>query len=450
MIAFYTEPYLLSTDPGRKMYVVWITEDPCGGFVRYGSQRGLEYTKPAECEEIFGIRAPASDKGYSDIKEENPPMRLFRCAALIDGLDPGQKVYYRCECGGEATQTYDFHTAPEPGEPYRIAQMSDLQGINPCADTVYKTGRFHPDLILFSGDATFHPWRADQWFDIRRPCQTDEQKKLAFFPCMQQQNGARLMQYCPTFLCVGNHESDDMRLVFDREYSSHDENWSWSVFMQLFSPIFPDKDYTLSGKRYYSADYSDLHITALSVQRCAGWGAYDYPGWRLTDPINEGSKQAKWLEEDLKSTKARFKWVIMHWHLLNKGFDTQFPLGQPKLEDGKVTGYTEDCTDYLMGVFENNGVNGVSFGHSHVYERYFERGVHYIEAAYLGCCYRRPEEPLHPLGFVPVAEDNSMQSFLIIERSEKGLTGKGYRAKEEPELFDEYEIADNNGKSINP
>ena len=443
MIAFYTEPYLLSTDPGHEMNIVWISGCPEGGFVRFGFDENLEYRTEAVCEEIFGIRAPASDGGYSDIKDENPPLRLWRCIAPIDGLNPGQRVYYRCECGGEVTETYGFHTAPPSGEPFRIAQMSDLQGINPCADTVYKIGCFHPDLILFSGDATFHPWRADQWFDIRHPSQSDEKKKLAFFPCMQQQNGARLMQYCPTFLCVGNHESDDMRLVFDREYSSHDENWSWSIFMQLFSPLFPDKDFSLTGRRYYSADYSDLHITALSVQRCAGWGAYDYPGWRLTDPINEGAEQARWLEEDLQNTKAKFKWVIMHWHLLNKGYDTQIKLGPPKIEDGKVADYPDDCTQYLMDTFEKYKVNGVSFGHSHVYERYYVRGVHYIEAAYLGCCYRRPEEPLHPFGFQPVAEDNSTQSFLIIDRDGNGLTGKGYHASKTPELFDEYKIAGN-------
>ena len=446
MTAFLCEPYLLSTDPGHEMDVLWISEIPGKGSVEYGSDAKTGYVLSAECEEIFGIRAPASESGYSDIKEENPPMRLFRYTARISGLKRGQRVYYRCICGGEYTQIYDFHTAPEPGEPFTIAQMSDLQGINPCADTVYKIGLFHPDLILFSGDATFHPWRADQWFDIRHPSQTIEQKKLAFFPCMQQKNGARLMQYCPTFLCVGNHESDDMRLVFDREYASRDENWSWSVFMQLFSPLFPDKDHSLTGKRYYSADYSDLHITALSVQRCAGWGAYEYPGWRLTDPIGEGSAQAKWLDADLKNSRAKFKWVIMHWHLLNKGYDTQFPLSEPILKDGRVTGYGRDVTGYLIHTFEKYGVNGVSFGHSHVYERYKVNGVHYIEAAYLGCCYRRENEPLHPLGFVPVAEDNSTQSFLIITRGENGLTGRGYRAKDEPELFDEYKIADENGK----
>ena len=102
----------------------------------------------------------------------------------------------------------------------------------------------------------------------------------------------------------------------------------------------------------------------------------------------------------------------------------------------------------LMDIFRQGGVNGVSYGHSHVYERYFEKDVHYIEAAYLSVCYREPNAGLHPGGYVPIVEDNSRHSFMILDRRADGLFATGYYAGDIPEIFDAYQIADENGKSV--
>jgi hypothetical protein len=58
--------------------------------------------------------------------------------------------------------------------------------------------------------------------------------------------------------------------------------------------------------------------------------------------------------------------------------------------------------DYLLRdikpLYEKYGVNAVSFGHSHVYERYCFNGVNYIEAASIGNSYVNPSDPLHSGG----------------------------------------------------
>lgn len=447
---FLTQPYLLSLHPDTEMSILWIQPEPFSGIVEYGNSPVPGQTITAACHALTGMRAPASAEGYSDIPEDNPPITLWQCIATITGLTPGEHIYYRCLANGESTPVYEFHTAPAAGEPYRFAQISDLQGLLPCEETVYQIGRKHPDFILFSGDAAYVSWRMDHWFDLDEPWQSKESARRAFFPCMQQENGARLMQYAPTFLCPGNHDMNDWRVDLDRELCVQDEIWNWSVYMQLFSPLYPDPDTSITGKRWYSANYSDMHIVSLSIQRCAMWSPYVKPGWRLMDSIAPDSPQIAWLTKDLADNTARYTWVIQHWHLLNKGSDVQPNLCDPVIaEDGTVS-YPYDGCAFLMNLFEMGRVNAVSYGHSHVYERYFAKGTHYIEAAYLSCCYREQNAPFHPGGFIPVVEDNSRQSFLIAERNEQGLFGTGYYSDAEPIVFDKYQLADENGNPVAP
>jgi hypothetical protein len=76
---------------------------------------------------------------------------------------------------------------------------------------------------------------------------------------------------------------------------------------------------------------------------------------------------------------------------------TDIPYTDPLLVNGVET-YPAD-QDYLLRdikpLYEKYGVNGVSFGHSHVYERYCFNGVNYIEAASIGNSYVNPGDPLH-------------------------------------------------------
>ena len=460
---FVSEPYLLSLAPATEMNIVWIQREPVSGMVEYdlgcmaenGEGIGSEMIPPvtlrfrvnAECHELKGLRVPASSVGYEKEPADNPEIPLWQCIAKIEGLRPGQQVYYRCHAGEEITQVYYFHTAPELGNPFRFAQMSDLQGNKGCDVATRQIGGQNPDFVLYSGDAVHFAWKAEDWFDLEEDWQTTESAKQAFFPCMQQA-GVKLLQYCPLFICPGNHEVDDVRVSWEPEYGSMDENWSWSVYMQLFRPLYPEFDPSLKGKRWYSADYSDLHIVSLSVQRYARWSAYTAPGWRLTDSIAPDSPQIRWLEQDLRRAKTKFKWVIMHWHLLNKGHDVQPLLCQPVIDEQGKAAYPQDHGENLMDVFEAGGVNGVSFGHSHVYERYYAKGAHYIEAANFTICYREQNAPAHPSGRLPIVEDNSRKSFLMVERREDGLFGVGYYMNNPvPEIFDSYQIADKAGKS---
>ena len=102
-----------------------------------------------------------------------------------------------------------------------------------------------------------------------------------------------------------------------------------------------------------------------------------------------------------------------------------------------------------MDLYSSYGVNAVSFGHSHVYERYFRKSTHYIEAAFLSVCFHDGSEEPHPSGLLPIVENYTRRSFLIIDRTEDGLWGTGYYA-DGSIPFDRYKIADANGKTVAP
>ena len=449
-MSFFTEPYLLSLNPSTEMNILWIQKDKTQGFVEFGVSPELGTTIKAECYELTGLRAPNSDGTYGKNPYEHEPVSVWQYIAKIENLEPGQTIYYRSFNNSESTKIYDFHTAPQIGDNYTFAQLSDLQGLENCSQTVHKLGCMHPDFMLYSGDATYVSWRLDQWFNTGEDWQSEETKKTAFFPCMQQEDGAKLMQYAPLFFCPGNHELDDIRVYMDKEIAKCDENWNWSIFMQMFRPYYSTDDTTLSGTRWYSVDYADMHIVSLSISRIAFWEPQIAPGFRLTDSIAPGSRQIEWLKSDLENTKSTFKWIIQHFHILNKGKDVQFNLCEPvEGENGEMT-YPYDHGGMLMDLYSDYGVNAVTFGHSHVYERYWRKSTHYIEAAYLSICFRRGGELPHPSGAVPVVEDNSNRSFLMVERNNNGLFATGYYAEDVPQAFDKYQIADSQGVSVSP
>ena len=446
---FLTQPYLLTLRPESEMCVVWIQSVKTEGFVELGDTPELGKRIEAERYEITGLRAPNDEGKYTDAPEDHRAVSVWQYVARIKGLHEGQRVYYRAVADGNKTKIYDFHTAPEAGESFRFAQLSDLQGLDGCEKTVREIGKQRLDFMLYSGDATYVSWRLDSWFDLGVEWQDEASRKSAFFPCMQQEDGARLWQYMPMFFCPGNHEVDDLRCYASKEWTADDKRWTWSVFMQIFRPLYPTSDHSVSGRRWYSADYGDMHITSLNVNRLCFFKSNEAPGWRHYDPIDPGTPQFEWLKKDLEASTAKFKWVIQHFHLLNKGWDVQFNFCAPVINEAGEATYPHDNGGALMDIYSENGVNAVSFGHSHVYERYFRKSTHFIEAAHLSICFHNGTEEPHPSGLLPIIEDYEHRSFLVVERKEGGLYATGYYA-EGSVAFDEYKIADESGASVPP
>jgi hypothetical protein len=92
--------------------------------------------------------------------------------------------------------------------------------------------------------------------------------------------------------------------------------------------------------------------------------------------------------------------------------------------------------DYLLRdikpLYEKYGVNSVSFGHSHVYERYLFNGVNYIEVASIGNTYENNSDPMYSgqgEQYPVKVTDCRFRSFLLVSTDPvTGMTARGIRA----------------------
>jgi hypothetical protein len=412
MPLLFTEPYLMSLKPAVSMDIAWLTSEPTAlSYVEFGPGTGDSNKVRAATIEITGMRTTV-------------PLRVFQQIAHLEGLEPGMTYSYRItsvSASGfrKSMGGYYFRTAPPAGGPLRFVLLSDLQLRAQIQPTVLLAGQQAPDLIIFSGDMVNDPRKAGEWFTVPG---TKEENNKRFFNVMQQiDGGARLLQYAPIYPSPGNHEIDQQDLLSNRAECTR-EKLSMSIYMQLFRTLYPEQESGAGGKHWYSADFGDLHIVSLSLNRWFSWAATLKPGWFLFDTIGAGSAQYGWLQADLKSVdRRRYIWVTQHWHMFNRATDIDVPYTDPapSAENPEVMVYDKSA-DYLMRdlkpLYERWGVNGVSFGHSHVYERYRIGGVNYIEAASIGNTYRGAKDPpcSTNLGVCPIADETRFRSFLTV------------------------------------
>lgn len=447
----YTKPYLLTLDPDSEMDICWLTSGDGEGSIEIGETDALGETVKATQYKINGMRTSAKADGYDDEPTKNPELDVYQQIATVKNLKPDTTYYYRAtttvDGKTETTKTYNFKTAPEKGGDFTFALLSDLQMKAESPATVKQIGQNKPDFIIYEGDMGNTPWKAGEWFDLDNCFIKPEEDGKTWFEIMQQEeDGAELLQYTPIFTVPGNHEVDDQRVFSDKERAAKNDDWSLSIYMQLFRPLYPEQEYAKGGKHWYSVDYGDLHISNISCFRWQAWDGFEAPGWAMFDDISKDSAQVKWLENDLASTDAKYKWVNMHWHMLNRGEDGYYPVSEPVIEGDKAVYPNGDYAyDVLKPIYEKYGVDAVSFGHSHVYERYLINGVNYIEAASIGNNYRGEEDPYHPSGNKPVFEKNDVRSFMILTKNDAGISAKGIAASgsTKGQTFDEFYVAKN-------
>lgn len=454
----YTKPYLMTLHPDREMDVAILGRPAIAkAFVEYGETPELGRAVACERFDIRGLRTPAHDDGYDRVPENNPELPVAQFIGHIEGLTPGERVYYRVvleTAEGERVvgEIYDFRAAPKAGEPFSFALMSDLQLFKPCDHTIHQLGRHPLDFILYAGDMINVVWHAGDWFAVPGAWQPEQMIGMSFFDIMQRDDsGIRLAQYVPVFPCPGNHETDDNRVEGNRQWALEFDRYSWRIYMQIWRTYYPDGEYGWDGKHWYSLDYANMHIDSLMVVRCNPWPIYEAPGSILRggEP-GPDTKQGRWLAEDLRASTSRFKWIVMHWHMMNRGDDTQPFLCQPQPDPNdpaRVIYPTDNVGDFLHPLFRETGVCGVNYGHSHVYERYEIDGVHYIEAAYMGVKYGRSDGKVNPSGIYPVNQQHDFRSYMIVSCDGEHLRAKAYQASVEPNgygyegrVFDCFEI----------
>lgn len=125
------------------------------------------------------------------------------------------------------------------------------------------------------------------------------------------------------FFTSGNHENNTGAMSRYFNYTEKDGN-----------------DVKAISGEYYSFDYANAHFTVLDTNDASSDGL--------------GSAQLAWLENDLKNTDAKWKFVLMHKSLYSAGSHAF---------DGEVIAMRSQ----LGKIFAENGVNVVFGGHDHTF-----------------------------------------------------------------------------------
>ncbi|XP_068658080.1 purple acid phosphatase 23 [Aristolochia californica] len=342
--SIYPEQIALSASSPSSIWVSWVTGD---------AQIGPKVTpldpSSVRSEVSFGKergKYPYMQRGTSMVYSQLYPFQglLNYTSGIIhhvrlQGLEPGQKYYYRCGDSSlsAVSEEYSFQTPPAPGPtmyPRRIAVVGDLGLTSNSTSTIDHLIENDPSMILMVGDLCY----ANQY-------RTTGEKGAVCFSCAFPDAPIResyqprwdgwgrfmepMISRIPMMVIEGNHEIEpQMNGLTFQSYASR-----FAV---------PSEECRSNSSFYYSFNAGGLHFIML--------GAYvDY---------NATGAQYAWLKEDLTLVDRKVTpWLVASWH--------------PPWYNSYSSHYQEfECMRQQMEeLLYHHGVDIVFSGHVHAYER---------------------------------------------------------------------------------
>ncbi len=484
-----SDPFLqLPTE--NTVNVIWFTEfEGDKHWVEYGVQ--LEQQVLAKTTKLSQVREDKDSQLDNHSSLSEPVFRdIWRHEATVIGLTPNQRTPYqvKSQLGKQtiSSNTFTLASNPTPEKPLKILLTSDHQlmpmttaNLSKVVETIDRL-----DAVFFPGDLVNVPDRASEWFDDRRGG--------SFFPALQgkgsyelEQNGIKtiyqggeIIQHAPLFTAIGNHEVMGRRSKPTLKEEFNDpipRQVATELYQKTASKINPAEDIQLKQdwiehnsfntntyeeiftfpegngvKKYYATTFGDIRLISLYVTNI--WrspslsaeesGRYkessndlDTPekwgyGQHIFEPIERGSQQYQWLEQELASEdyhKAKYKIVMLHHppHTLGGNIVPPYTQPQPKFyyQDGDRSSLYYDYPikdDYiirdLIPLLESAGVQLVYYGHSHLWNRFqSDSGIHFLESSNVGNSYGahlgnnpRPIPTYSPENFIALGNPNGL------------------------------------------
>jgi hypothetical protein len=267
-----------------------------GPYVQNGTKDGItvmwETSRPVTGSVLYGL-----DRELANEVAATNGARIHE--VHLTGLSPATDYSYQVTFEGGSSDVHTFATAVADGSPFRFATYGDNKdgpmNHERVADAVLAK---QPAFVLHNGDLVGRGYIAKQW-------------GLLFFGPAR-----RLLHSVPVYPVLGNHE-ERAQLFFDHFSLPGNEAW-------------------------YSFDFGNAHFVVL-----------DSPN---EDQMVIDSEQIRWLQDDLASSTATWKFVNFHHPLFSSG---GFYHASSRLNNKNL----------LHPIFERHGVDFVFNGHDHDYER---------------------------------------------------------------------------------
>ena len=319
--------------------VAWQTEAKAADFrCEYGPTERYGKTAPIEQTQLWA-------------GNEDKDARIHY-SAHPNKLKLGTRYYYRVWCNGEVLFAGYLTTRQPRGTRIRFATFGDNSyGGDADRAIAFRAYEQHPDFIMNTGDNVYDGGRNGEYEDHWFPIYNNDKAS--------PETGAPLLRSVPFYTVLANHDVRDQKpgggpcANFDRERDYLAYYTAMHLPMNGPNPPIPTTcigdaariaDFKrAAGARYprmanYSYDYGDAHFLCLDSNV-------------YLDPSDEAL--VNWIENDLKSTDALWKFVTYH---------------HPAYNVGKVH-FTEQHMRVLSPLFEKYDVDFVFHGHEHNYQR---------------------------------------------------------------------------------
>jgi hypothetical protein len=257
----------------------------------------------------------------------------------LNGLKPLTKYYYAIgnlsnnPIEGD-TSNY-FYTLPENGSETLIR----VAGFGDCGNNSINQRKVRDEVVKYLGNNYLNAWilMGDNAYSDG----TDAEFQAKFFNNYQ---GTLLNKY-PLFPVPGNHD------YHDYQSASVTDQFKIAYFQNFSVPTKGEAGGVPSNtKSYYSYDIGNVHFLALD-----SYGP-DNTGKHIYDQMGE---QAEWVKKDLEANHNK-QWVVAYWH-------------HPPYTMGSHNSDTETLLvkirENFIKILEDQGVDLILCGHSHVYER---------------------------------------------------------------------------------
>lgn len=255
----------------------------------------------------------------------------------LTGLEPNTKYFYTVGNLADTTLQGDennyFYTLPDKGS----EQLVRIAGFGDCGNNSINQRLVRDEMVKAIGDK-----RLDAWIlmgDNAYSDGSDAEYQAKFFNLYKD---SFLKKY-PLFPCPGNHDYRDLASapVADNNKIAYFQNFTMPT--QGEAGGVPS-----NTQSYYSFDIGNVHFLSLDSYGPDTKGQYMY----------DQGEQVEWVKKDLTANKS--KWVVAYWH-------------HPPYTMGSHNSDTEKSLvairENFIKVLEDQGVDLIICGHSHVYER---------------------------------------------------------------------------------